>query len=169
MSTDTTEASRGTAVGFITITLFGIAAAIAIGVWGASVQPLGAAAEQPPAVTAPATEKPSEPTVEEPAPAPNPEPSVEPGIKPEPAEPVDLGAPTNALGIALVEEFGAGTTFWRGGEQVRDPAKGDTFRSSYLPTSYEGELAQRYVGTDDYWLLVQKNSEVGGVEVLIKR
>lgn len=170
MSTEVTEASRGTAAGFITITLFGIAAAVLLTFGSHLVQPLGAVAEQPPAVTTPATEEPSEPAVEETKPQPSVEPvPVEPTAEPAPAEPVDLGEPVTPLGLALVAEFGPETTFWRSGEQVRDPEKGDTFRSSYLPSAYVSELATRWVGTDGYWLLVEKNSETEGLEVLIKR
>lgn len=155
-------APRWQAALFTAIPAFGIMAAIALMVFGGSLQPLGSPQAAFPAISTPAPE-PSEPTDEEPAPAPDPEPSAEP------KEPVDLGAPTSELGIALVKEFGEGTTFWRNGEQVQDPEKGDTFRSSYLPSAYVGELATRWVGTDDYWLLVEKNSEAEGLEVLIKR
>ncbi len=168
MSTETTEASRGTAVGFITITFFGIAAAIAIMLWGASVQPLGAAAEQPPAVTAPVTEEPSEPVAEEPKPQPSAEPSTAPTAEPQPAEPVDLGAPVTPLGIALVEEFGAGTTFWHDGEQVRDPEQGDRLRTAYRSDVTLDQLVSFWVGTDAYWLRVVSNSEANGLEVEIK-
>jgi len=144
----------------------GVAAAIGLAVFGGSLQPLGSPHAAPPAVSTPSAEEPSEPTVEEPVPAPEPEPSAE--LTPEPEEPKDLGAPTSELGLALVAEFGPETTFWRDGEQVRDPQRGDTFRAAYLPTSYVGELVQWWLGTDDYWLLVDKNSEAEGLEVLIK-
>lgn len=163
-------ASVGRVAFFVTVVLFGIAAAIAVTFGGHFVQPLGSPQAVPPAASTPAPEEPSEPTAEEPAPAPEPEPSTQPAPEPEePAVPVDLGPPTTELGILLVEEFGPETTFWSGGKQILDPEKGGTFRSVYLPTSYVGELAQRYVGTDDYWLLVETNSEAEGLEVLIKR
>ena len=161
-------APRWQAVLFTAIPVFGLAAAIALMVFGGSLQPLGSPQAATPAISTPVPEEPSEPTAEEPAP--DPEPSAEPTPEPEePKEPVDLGAPTSELGLALVAEFGPETTFWRGGEQVRDPEKGDTFRSSYLPSAYVGELATRWVGTDDYWLLVEMNSEAEGLEVLIKK
>lgn len=163
-------APRAQAALFTTIMTLSIVAAIGLAVFGGSLQPLGSPQAAPPVVETPAAEEPSEPTEDEPEPAPEPEPSAEPTPEPEvPAEPVDLGPPTSELGLALVEEFGEGTTFWRGGEQVRDPQRGDTFRAPYLPTAYEGELAQRYIGTDDFWLLVEVNSEAEGLVVLIKR
>lgn len=171
MSAVSTEgAPRAQAVLFTTIMTLGVAAAIGLAVFGGSLQPLGSPQAAPPVVETPAAEEPSEPTAEEPEPAPEPEPSAEPTAEPEePAEPVDLGPPTSELGLALVAEFGEDTTFWRGSEQVRDPERGDIFRAAYLPTAYVGELAARWVGTDDYWLLVEKNDEAEGLEVLIKR
>lgn len=171
MNTTASEgAPRWQAVLFTAIPAFGIAAAVALMLLGGQVQPLGSPQTAPPAVSTSAPEGPSEPTAEEPLPAPEPEPSTQPAPEPEaPTVPVDMGPPTSELGLALVAEFGEGTTFWRGAEQVRDPQRGDTFRSAYLPTSYVGELAQWYVGTDDYWLLVEMNSEAEGLEVLIKK
>lgn len=163
-------APRAQAALFTTIMTLSIVAAIGLAVFGGSLQPLGSPQAAPPVVETPAAEEPSEPTEDEPEPAPEPEPSAEPTPEPEePTAPVDLGPPTTELGILLVEEFGPETTFWSGGKQILDPEKGGTFRSAYLPTSYVGELAQRYVGTDDYWLLVEMNSEAEGLEVLIKK
>lgn len=159
-------APRAQAALFTTIMTLGVAAAIGLTVFGGSLQPLGSPQAAPPVVETPAAEEPSEPTAEEPEPAPEPEPSAE--LTPEPVEPVDLGPPTSELGLALVAEFGPETTFWRGGEQVRDPQKGDIFRAPYLSSAYEGELAQRWVGTDDFWLFVEANSEAEGLTVLIK-
>lgn len=162
------SAPRWQAVLFTAIPVFGLAAAISLMVFGGSLQPLGSPQAATPVISTPAPEEPLEPTTEEPAPTP--EPSTTPNPEPEePKEPVDLGAPTSELGLALVAEFGPGTTFWRSEEQVRDPERGDTFRAAYLPTAYVGELATRWVGTDDYWLLVEKNSEAEGLEVLIKK
>lgn len=170
MSAVSTEgAPRAQGALFMTIMTLGVAAAIGLAVFGGSLQPLGSPQAAPPVVETPAAEEPSEPTAEEPAPVSEPDPSTEPTPEPEvPAEPVDLGTPTSELGLALVAEFGPETTFWRNGEQVRDPQKGDIFRAPYLATTYVGELVQWWVGTDDYWLFVEGNSEAEGLTVLIK-
>jgi len=173
MSAVSTEgAPRVQAALFTTIMTLGVAAAIGLAAFGGSLQPLGSPQAAAPVVETPRAEEPSEPsepTAEGPEPAPEPEPSVEPTAEPEePADPVDLSPPTSDLGIALVSEFGDGTTFWRDGEQVRDPQKGDIFRAPYLATTYVGELVQWWVGTEDYWLFVEGNSEAEGLTVLIK-
>lgn len=170
MSAVSTEgAPRAQAVLFRAITTLGVAAAIGLAVFGGSLQPLGSPQAVPPVVETPAAEEPLEPTPEEPEPAPEPVPSAEPTPESEePAEPVDLGPPTSELGLALVSEFGDGTTFWRGGEQVRDPQRGDTFRAAYLPTATVGEPAVRWIGDDTFVLIVEKNSEADGIEVLIR-
>lgn len=162
-------APRWQAVLFTAIPAFGIMAAIALMVFGGSLQPLGSPQAASPAISTSAPEEPSEPTGEEPAPAADPEPSTEPTPEPEePKEPVDLGAPTTELGLALVSEFGEGTTFWRDSEQVRDPEQGDRLRAEYRSDVALDQLISFWVGTDAYWLRVISNSEADGLEVEIK-
>lgn len=162
-------APRAQAALFTAIMTLGVAAAIGLAVFGGSLQPLGSSQAAPPVVETPAAEEPSEPTAEEPEPAPELEPSAEPTAEPEErAEPVDLGPPTSELGLALVAEFGEGTTFWRGAEQVREPEQGDQLRTEYRSDVTLDQLISFWVGTDAYWLRVVSNSEAKGLEVEIK-
>lgn len=162
-------APRAQAALFTTIMTLGVAAAIGLAVFGGSLQPLGSPQAAPPVVSMPVPEEPSEPTAEEPAPVPEPEPSAEPTPEPVgPSAPVSLGPPTTELGLALVSEFGEGTTFWRDGEQVRDPEQGDRLRAGYRSDVTLDQLISFWVGTDAYWLRVVSNSEAKGLEVEIK-